>query len=218
MEQILFYFYALVACGCAIAVVLSQNVVRMAFWLVLSLASVAGLFFLLDADFVGATQLLIYVGGTVVLLIFGVMLTASGPYVQLKSSPADIMQAGLIGAAFLALVSSTVLAVNWEENEHKIAGHVTESAGYNPAQSGNTARPIGTALLGLRFDKDLAQPQEDHASEDHSHGDHGHTHGAKAGVSTGYLLPFEIVSVHLLVVLVGAAYLARAKRRNVAVS
>ena len=108
--------------------------------------------------------------------------------------------------------------LNWEENEHKIAGHVSESAGYNPAQSGNTARPIGTALLGLRFDKDLAQPQEDHASEDHSHGDHGHTHGAKAGVSTGYLLPFEIVSVHLLVVLVGAAYLARAKRRNVAVS
>lgn len=217
MEQILFYFYALVACGCAIAVVLSQNVVRMAFWLVLSLASVAGLFFLLDADFVGATQLLIYVGGTVVLLIFGVMLTASGPYVQLKSSPADIMQAGLIGAAFLALVSSTVLAVNWEENEHKIAGHATEVAGYNPEQSGNTSRPIGTALLGLRFDKDLAQPGDAHA-EDHSHGDHGHAHGAKTGVSTGYLLPFEIVSVHLLVVLVGAAYLARAKRRNVAVS
>jgi NADH:ubiquinone oxidoreductase subunit 6 (subunit J) len=37
----------------------------------------------------------------------------------------------------------------------------------------------------------------------------------QAGVLSGYLLPFEIVSVHLLVVLIGAAYLARAKRRRV---
>ena len=64
--------------GGAIAVVATQNVVRMAFWLVVSLGSVAALFFLLHADFLGAAQLLIYVGGTVVLLVFGVMLTASG--------------------------------------------------------------------------------------------------------------------------------------------
>ncbi|NBW85479.1 MAG: hypothetical protein EBR23_01265 [Planctomycetia bacterium] len=38
--------------------------------------------------------------------------------------------------------------------------------------------------------------------------------GAPGGARSGYLLPFEIVSVHLLVVLVGAAYLARAKRRK----
>ena len=52
------------------------------------------------------------------------------------------------------------------------------------------------SFLGLRPDKDLDRK------------------GASSGLSTGYLLPFEIVSVHLLVVLVGAAYLARAKRRQ----
>ncbi len=46
MNEIVFAIFALAACGGALAVVLSQNVVRMAFWLIISLSSVAGLFFL----------------------------------------------------------------------------------------------------------------------------------------------------------------------------
>lgn len=210
MASILFYLYALIACGAAVAVVVSQSVVRMAFYLVVSLSSVAGLFFLLNADFVGATQLLIYVGGTVVLLIFGVMLTSSGPYQKIQSQPAEMVQAAVVGLAFLAVVASTVLSVDWRANESQISrfqagehGHVhAEEAGdgYNPVYVGNTARPLGAALLGVRFDKDLSIGADHHHHED-------------VNLSTGYLLPFEIVSVHLLVVLVGAAYLARAKRR-----
>ena len=79
-ESVLFTVFALATCLSAVAVVLSQTVVRMAFWLIITLGSTAALFFLADADFVGAAQLLIYVGGTLVLLVFGVMLTASGPY------------------------------------------------------------------------------------------------------------------------------------------
>ena len=207
MATILFVLYSLIACGAAIAVVVSQNVVRMAFWLVISLSSVAGLFFLLSADFVGATQLLIYVGGTVVLLIFGVMLTSSGPYQSIKSQPAEMVQAAVVGLAFLAVVFSTVLSVDWRANQMQFARHDSQghehadplAQGYNPEHVGNTTRNLGTALLGVRFDKDLA------VAADHHHGE--------ATLSTGYLLPFEIVSVHLLVVLVGAAYLARAKRR-----
>jgi len=213
MEQVLFSIYALIACGGAIAVVVSQNVVRMAFWLVISLSAVAGLFFLLNADFVGATQLLIYVGGTVVLLVFGVMLTANGPYVGIKYSPAEMLQAGVIGLAFLALVGSTVTAVDWEGNRAILSGnpHAEPAAGYNPEGQGNTSRALGTALLGVRFDKDLKADADHH----HESGtEHSHTHHpAVVQPSTGYLLPFEIVSVHLLVVLIGAAYLARAKRR-----
>ena len=74
IEQLLFWVFAILACGGAVAVVATHNVVRMAFWLVVSLGSVAALFFLLHADFLGAAQLLIYVGGTVVLLVFGVRL------------------------------------------------------------------------------------------------------------------------------------------------
>ena len=64
----------------------SANIVRMAFYLVLSLAATAGLFFLAGADFVGAMQLLIYVGGTLVLLVFGVMLTSQDRFISMKTS------------------------------------------------------------------------------------------------------------------------------------
>lgn len=230
MGPALFYLYALIACGAAIAVVLSQNVVRMAFWLVVSLSSVSFLFFMLGADFVGATQLLIYVGGTVVLLIFGVMLTSSGPFKTIKNSSAEMALSGMIGIAFLAVVSSSVFSVDWTANNYRLAGadahhnadhgHAHSDSdieyGYNPETYGNTTRSLGTALLGVRFDKDFSpeaaakHTDADHAHDDHIHGDHSH---GEVTVSTGYLLPFEIVSVHLLVVLIGAAYLARAKRR-----
>ena len=49
----------------------------------------SGIFFLLGADFVGAIQLLVYVGGTLVLVVFGVMLTAQGPFINMKTSGAE---------------------------------------------------------------------------------------------------------------------------------
>ncbi len=194
---LLFYIFAIATCAGAVAVVLSQNVVRMAFWLVVSLGSAAGLFFLANADFVGAAQLLIYVGGTLVLLVFGVMLTASGPYLKIQASTSEVAVASGIGSLFLFVLIATVISVDWKGNNEKLVASLGETApvgiGYNEEAAGNTARPIGLSLLGLRPDRDL-----------------GRTDGK---MSPGYLLPFEIASVHLLVVLIGAAYLARAKRR-----
>lgn len=196
MGSIVFAIFALAACGGALAVVLSQNVVRMAFWLIISLSSVAGLFFMLHADFVGATQLLIYVGGTVVLLIFGVMLTAQGPYVNLKTNPAEMVLSLAVGGAVFALLFAAFSGVKWEENSEKIEAKFGSASisnvGYNQQDEGSTVRRIGAALGGIRTEslrdsKEIERP--------------------------AYLLPFEIVSVHLLVVLVGASYLARAKRR-----
>src|SRR6266446_618328 len=74
---------------CAIATVVSQNIVRSATWLLFTLAGTSGIFFLLGADIVGAIQLLVYVGGTMVLVIFGVMLTAQGPFITMKTSGAE---------------------------------------------------------------------------------------------------------------------------------
>jgi NADH:ubiquinone oxidoreductase subunit 6 (subunit J) len=81
-----FLLFAAMACGFAVAVVAAANVVRMALYLVLSLAATAGLFLLAGAEFVGAMQLMIYVGGTLVLLVFGVMLTAQAPFVSIATS------------------------------------------------------------------------------------------------------------------------------------
>lgn len=192
----MFTIFALAACLGAIAVVISQSIARMAFWLIVSLGSVAGLFFLSDADFIGAAQLLIYVGGTLVLLVFGIMLTASGPYMKIETSPAETMIAGMIGLLFLFMVFSTISGVDWEGSRQQIVeatGQPSGTVGFDDNSVGNTLRPLGFAVLGLRPDRDLASGQN---------------------TSPGYLLPFEIASVHLLVVLIGASYLARAKRRR----
>jgi NADH-quinone oxidoreductase subunit J len=188
-----FWVFAVTAVAGALLVVISQNVVRMAFWLIISLGATAGLFFSLNADFVGSAQLLIYVGGTLVLLIFGVMLTASAPFLKMKTSPGEGILAGVVGSFLLSLILYSACSVNWEETGNfDSPGKV--SRGFNSPREGNTTRSLGLSFLGARPDKDLGNP---------------------SGILTpGYLLPFEIVSVHLLVVLVGAAYLARAKRRK----
>ena len=67
-SSVFFLIFALLACGLAVAVVITANVVRMAFYLVMALAAVAGLFFLAGAEFLGAMQIMIYVGGTMVLV------------------------------------------------------------------------------------------------------------------------------------------------------
>ena len=222
IEQMLFWVFAILSCGGAVAVVATQNVVRMAFWLVVSLGSVAALFFLLHADFLGAAQLLIYVGGTVVLLVFGVMLTASGPYVQIRTSPAETILGAAVGTLLLLVMVSSISEVKWGELAAKLpaapaapyetdeflAEHADEelvnsgssaakSRLYSQEQQGRTVRQLGLSFLGLRPDRNLKE-------------------GGAHGLAPGYLLPFEIISIHLLVVLIGAAYLARAKRRVVA--
>lgn len=207
IEQLLFWVFAILTCGGAIAVVATQNVVRMAFWLVVSLGSVAALFFLLHADFLGAAQLLIYVGGTVVLLVFGVMLTASGHTVRIQASAAETLLGAGVGMVLLSVLAFSITSVDWDAvggpeapvaldqaADARLAGTPAAEAEEARRQSGRTLRQLGLSFYGLRPDRDLGKP----AGQD---------------LTPGYLLPFEIISIHLLVVLVGAAYLARAKRR-----
>jgi NADH:ubiquinone oxidoreductase subunit 6 (subunit J) len=180
-----FLLFASIACAFAIAVVVSNNIVRMAFYLVISLGAVSGLFFLAGADFVGALQLMIYVGGTLVLLVFGVMLTAQGPFINLKVGGIQWVLSVVVGGLLLVLLFKAAIGVDeWS------GGAIAQTA------QAPTAAPLGLGMLGVRVDQ-LDQPNA----------------ALRSGMS-GYLLPFEIVSVHLLVVLIGAAYLARAKRRQ----
>jgi len=190
-HSVFFVLFAALACGCAVAVALSRHIVRMAFYLVLSLSATGALFFLAGADFVGASQLLIYVGATLVLLVFGVMLTAEGRFVTLRTRGGDWIVGLLAGGALLVILLQATLGVErWQ----------TARAAEHPAVSPPTAARLGLGLLGARVDR-LARPAEAPEGE------------AESAGMVGYLLPFEIVSVHLLVVLIGAAYLARPKRR-----
>ncbi|MFP6752156.1 MAG: NADH-quinone oxidoreductase subunit J [Pirellulaceae bacterium] len=187
-----FYFilFAGIACIFAVAVLLTSNIVRMAFYLIISLGATAGLFFLAGAEFVGAMQLMIYVGGTLVLLIFGVMLTAQSRFISMKTHPRDWLLAVIVGGSLLMLLLTAAFRVPDWHNEK----HVQAAVSQLEMADSKTATPLGLALTGVRVDKiDQADEQ------------------LKEGMS-GYLLPFVIVSIHLLVVLIGAAYMARAKR------
>ena len=174
-----FLLFAGLACAFAIAVVVSPNIVRMAFYLVMSLAATAGLFFVAGADFVGSMQILIYVGGTLVLLVFGVMLTSQDRFISMRTNRGEMLVALLVGASLLAVLVGAAWSVPaW-------AAPTRDQVAAVPLEP--TATPIGMGLLGARVD----DPSR-----------------------SGYLLIFEIISVHLLVVLIGAAYLARARQRR----
>jgi NADH-quinone oxidoreductase subunit J len=189
LPVVLFAILAAVTAVSALGVVLSRNIVRAAVWLLFTLIGVSLTYFLLGAEFLGAAQLIVYVGGTLVLVVFGVMLTAQGPLQSLKTRPAEWAVGGILGAALFALI---------------VAVSVGSLGSMKPAEGNDQlpgAGPLGLSFLGVTETAPI-----------------GEVTGIPAGTkisrtSVAYLLPFEIVSVHLLVVLIGAAYLARAKRR-----
>jgi NADH-quinone oxidoreductase subunit J len=166
LETVLFAVIASATGLSALAVVFSRNVVRCAVWLLFTLIGVSLLYFLLGAEFVGATQLIVYVGGTMVLVVFGVMLTAQQQFLRIRIRPQEWVIGGTLAACLFALL----VIVSRRLGD----AHPTAAAETLP----------GAGQLGVGF-------------------------------LTTYLLPFEIISVHLLVVLIGAAYLARAKRKPV---
>ena len=72
----IFYFLAAFTVWAAAVVVLGKNIVRAAVALIFTFCGMAGLYILLDAEFLAAVQVLIYVGGITILLLFAIMLTS----------------------------------------------------------------------------------------------------------------------------------------------
>ncbi len=167
-EAILFWLLAAMIGSASVGLVFSQNIVRCAIWLLGALVGIALLYFLLGAEFVGATQMIVYVGGTMVLVVFAVMLTAQQALVKLKPRPME-----LIGICMATLVIFLLIVQALPKSKMTVNP---------PSPTGAGIGSIGMALLGMDERR-------------------------------SFLFPFEIVSLHLLVALIGAAYLARAKRR-----
>jgi len=178
---------------------------------------VASVFFLLGADFVGAIQLLVYVGGTMVLVVFGVMLTAQGPFINMRATAAEWGISTLVGLILFAVLAISALPT----------GRHAEAKKDGEDKAGQAAeRPQHSFVAQSKYQKYAPKgplstdPTKSQYSDTLGLGFLGigvgpvHEEGGKV-VRTHYFLPFLIVSVHLLVVLIGAAYLARAKRRPV---
>lgn len=159
MITVLFYaFGALTLLGAAM-VLLTKNVLYAAYALMATLLGMAGLYILAGADFVGITQIIVYVGGVLVLVLFGVMLTNRLSGQKILAGSHNRWAGALLGLLVFSSLAWAIYSVNWST----FASETTSS----------TVEPIGEALM------------------------------------TDYLFAFELVGVLLLVVLVGAAYVAR---------
>lgn len=150
--------FGVVCAVAAVAVVASKNVVRAALYLVGVLGGAGAIFLLLGAEFVGWTQILVYVGAIVVLLLFGLMLTKA-PIGRDAVDNEQRVLALVASAATFGLFTWLI----WDAfgGEEIVIDAPT------------TTEQVGTSLF------------------------------------TGFILPFELVSVLLLAALVGAIVLAR---------
>ena len=164
-----FYFLAFICIIGAIGVVFNKNIVNSGLMLLLTFFSVAGLYLLLNADFIAMAQILIYTVGIAIIVIFAIMLTDPSARQEgfLKRPRAFI--AAIASFALLVLLFMSILIDPFLRQE------MTNATKICLEQSGTSA------IIGK-------------------------------GLFTVYVLPFEIISIVLLIAIIGAIILAR---RNV---
>lgn len=113
LGTITFYLVAAVTVGSAAMVAFSRNIIYSAFSLLGTFAGVAAVYVFLGADFVAAVQVLIYVGGILVLVLFAVMLTHRITDVQITNRAVGRLPALLIIGIFILLLIQTIQETSW---------------------------------------------------------------------------------------------------------
>jgi NADH:ubiquinone oxidoreductase subunit 6 (subunit J) len=127
--DVVFYVLALVTVGSAAVVVLARSLIYCAFSLLFTFFGVAGLYVLLGADFLAATQLLIYVGGILVLLLFGVMLTHKLYDLDLKSEVTQFGPGAIVAAGLFVVLAATARRTEWMTATPRPPAPTTEAIG-----------------------------------------------------------------------------------------
>lgn len=118
--DVVFYAFALIIVVSAFVVVFSRNIMYAAFSLLFTFFGVAGFYALLSADFLAVTQVLIYVGGILVLLLFGVMLTSRVINVEIKTGSLQTGPA-LVVAAIVAGTLAGLFYSEWKATPVAVA-------------------------------------------------------------------------------------------------
>ena len=163
-----FLVLLVIAVAFAVATVVTGKIFRSAIYLMGTLTTSAAFYILIGAEFLAGVQILVYVGGIVVLIVFAVMLTSSNEMQEDAPSPLRRLIGFAVAAAFLAMtVFMFVLS------------------GFEVSGAGKDVRFSDTAAIGRKLL------------------DRG---------SDGYILPFEIISLLLLCVVIGAIVIARKTR------
>jgi NADH:ubiquinone oxidoreductase subunit 6 (subunit J) len=116
-EAVVFWIFATLGVASAAVVVLSRTLIYSAFALLVTFFAVAGLYVLLGADFLAATQLLVYVGGILVLLLFGVMLTHKIYDLDLRSETTQLASGLIVATGLFVILTALALKTEWPSFE-----------------------------------------------------------------------------------------------------
>lgn len=116
----IFYLFAALTVVSAYMVVTSGNIVRSAFYLLATFFGVSGLYVLLGADFVAVTQIMVYIGGILILLLFGVMLTSNITHVEIKKGMQNIVPSIIATAVLLGALLSMMFNTEWKHELSEI--------------------------------------------------------------------------------------------------
>ena len=129
LSTAVFYLVAIVTVGSALMVAFSRNIIYSAFSLLGTFAGVAGIYVFLGADFVAAVQLLIYVGGILILILFAVMLTHRITDVEITNRAAGRIPALIVTGVFIYLLVQTVRETPWVKAKEIIYQPTTAKIG-----------------------------------------------------------------------------------------
>jgi NADH-quinone oxidoreductase subunit J len=187
MAEQLFWFLAGMAIAGALSVVLMRNPIAAAFSLVVTMLSLAAIFFMLQAQFIGAIQILVYAGAVMVLFLFVIMLLNLGHADdQFRRAPVWFIAVVLVGVLASQLVplsgySRERMALEFSHSTlladpRVVFDSTMNASGLNP----------GRATLERGIPGDIAMP-----------------------LFQQYLVPFEVTSILLLAAIVGAVVLAK---------
>jgi len=133
-DGLFLFFAALTVIPAFLCVALARNIIRGAFLLMLTFWGVAGLYGMLGADFLMAAQLIVYVGGILVLILYGVMLSRRVSMAELPVGAFSIFAGAAGSLAMGAFLYQIIDATPWQATD-------------TPATEG-TIRPIGELFLG----------------------------------------------------------------------
>ena len=128
-EAVVFYVFGAITVLSAALVVLARSLIYSAFALLFTFFGVAGLYVLLGADFLAATQLLIYVGGILVLLLFGVMLTHKLYDLDLRSEVTQFLAGIIVASALFVFLVVVAMRTQWATGPGRLPSVTTAEVG-----------------------------------------------------------------------------------------
>jgi len=108
LSIVAFWVLAVLLVGSALAVVLSKNLFHAVLWLALALTGTAGVFLLLNAEFLAAVQLLLYAGGIITIVVFAIVVTERLIGERLSQTNRGVGSGAIVAVALLAIIVSTL--------------------------------------------------------------------------------------------------------------